>query len=156
MSWKSIKPSRSSGGHLQSEMRTRYALQHVFMQDCGTWPPPGVHCSTQEPFFRWQGSFSVKLGMCRPRPGGERGQERRGDCCKNHSIWRVDPTFVCPNHFLQFSCLGNQNNSWSMNLRSVYELRSRKEPSWRHTIIAPSFLGAEPVISFCRLLCMRR
>ena len=38
------------------------------------------------------------------RPDGERCQERQ-DCCKNRSLWRVDPTFVRPNHNLLFPCL---------------------------------------------------
>ena len=36
--WKSIKPSGSSGGHSPSKMRAWYTFQHIFMQDCGTWP----------------------------------------------------------------------------------------------------------------------
>ena len=51
----------------------------------------------------------------RQRPDRKRGQERR-DGCKNRSVWRVDPTFVRPNHLLQFPCL---NLSWPCKLFAV-------------------------------------
>ena len=77
--WKSVKPSGSSGGQLQRKMHAWYTLQHDFMQGRGTWPSGRTLFNT---------GGDMELGM-----GRQRGQERP-DCCKNRSLWRVDPLYA--------------------------------------------------------------
>ena len=64
----------------------------------------GEHCSTRGLFFIYGSCFWCSWKWV-DKVQTEKGAKKDGDCCKNHSVWRVDPTFVHPNHFLQFPCL---------------------------------------------------
>ena len=95
--------SVSSGGHLHSEIPASHTLWHVFVQDCGT-RPPRVNIGQRrdcflddESYFRWSWKWV--------------DNEWTDQGCKDRSVWQVDPTFVRPNHFLQFLCLPSSSQS---------------------------------------------
>ena len=76
---------------VQSEMLASHTLWHVFMQDCRTYPSGRTlfnagTASDDRSRFRWS-------WKCVDNDWMEKG-------CKNRSVWRVDPTFLRPNHFL--------------------------------------------------------
>ena len=97
-------PSGSSGGHFQSEMPASHTLQHVFMQDYETWPS-GRTLFNAGTVFQMTGSHFRWSWKLVDNDWTEKGG-------KNLSVWRVDPTFVRPNHFLQFPCLTYSKCKW--------------------------------------------
>ena len=87
---RSVKPSGSSGGHLQSEMRTWYTPQHIFMQDRGTWPS-GQTLFKAGIVFQMPGvvSGAAGNGSTKTQKGAKKdGTVRYGEY--------VDPTVVRP------------------------------------------------------------